>query len=205
MDGSAAEMKIGKFVQSQISNILRYCEDHPDEIHRLMDRDYSNRSFKLNWPFYLEENRVSGNDRERYRTSLPFSFNGKSMLFCSQWYQRNRSPFCNYLASKGIIGKGELSVLLSDGENEPHPKFGKSSTTSSGTTKVIKSRYKATTEGDAANSVVRAILSNLGTESFSRQDWDETKEYFLHRCAYYDEKNRIVMKQSLLIRIIWFQ
>ena len=51
------------------------------------------------------------------------------------------------------------------------------------------SRYKATTEGDAANSVIRAILSNLGTESFSRHDLEETKRYFLNRCTYYEENN----------------
>jgi HNH endonuclease len=111
------------------------------------------------------------------------------MLVCSQWYPRNRIPFCNYLVSKGIIGQGELSGFLADGEDEANPKSGKPSTTSPGTAKVIKSRYKATTDGDAANSVIRAILSNLGTESFNRHDWDQTKRYFLNRCAYYDEEN----------------
>jgi hypothetical protein len=176
-------MKIGKFVQSKVNDILRYCKDHPGELSRLMDKDYSKKSFKLNWPFCIEERSISDIDRARYWTSLPFSFDSKSLLICSQWYPRNRSPFCNYLVSKGIIHQGELCAFLADDEDESP------SEPPAWTNKPIKNRYKATTEGDAANSVIRVILSNLGAESFSREDWEATKRYFLNRCAYYDHAN----------------
>jgi hypothetical protein len=181
-------MKIGKLVQSQAAHIFRYCQDHPDELSRLMDREYSKRTFKLNWPFCCGETSIPGNERERYWTSSPFSFNEKTILVCSQWYRRNRNPFCSYLASKGIISRDELPGFLSNGEDQFQPKPAPYNPPS-GITKVTKTRYKATAEGDAANLVIRAILSNLGMESFTRHDWEETKAYFLNRCAYYDERN----------------
>jgi len=58
-----------------------------------------------------------------------------------QWYPRNRSPFCKYLVSKGIIGQDELSGLLANEEDEPNPEFRKSSTSSSSKTKPLQSHH----------------------------------------------------------------
>jgi hypothetical protein len=132
-----------------------------------MDKEYCKQTFKLNWPFCVEISAVLETNGERYWKSLPLSLDGKSFLVCSQWYRRNRKPFCNYLLSKGIIREDELFPLLVDAEIGLQAEPNSSSTIPPERTKVVKGRYQATTEGDAANLVIRAILSNLGTESFS--------------------------------------
>ncbi|MDR0918065.1 MAG: HNH endonuclease [Oscillospiraceae bacterium] len=47
-------------------------------------------------------------------------------------------------------------------------------------------RYKGKAIGDGQNAIIRAILSKLGDESFGEKDWEETKIFFNHRCAYCD-------------------
>jgi hypothetical protein len=180
-------MEIAKLVQSQLENVFRHCEENPDELERLMDKDYSQRAFKINFPFCLEKSNIL--DRKRYWTTFPISVMGKTVLVCSQWYYpRNYEPFCRYLASKGIIDTGDLASLLALGDSQHPPDPPKSPN-------VTKTRYRATTEGDAANSVVRAILSNLGPERFSEKEWEGTKRYFDHRCAYYDEDSPICSEE----------
>ena len=45
-------------------------------------------------------------------------------------------------------------------------------------------RFKGNAVGNAQNLVIRNILSNLGYESFSKQDWEETMKHFGNKCVY---------------------
>ena len=45
-------MKIGQFVQRHIRDIFEYCEARdPAEFSRLQDKDYSKKTFDINYPF----------------------------------------------------------------------------------------------------------------------------------------------------------
>ena len=47
--------------------------------------------------------------------------------------------------------------------------------------------------------LIRNILSNLGSESFSEQDWNSTKHYFNHRCVYCDSEIDLLMEHAIPI------
>ena len=173
-------MKIGKLVQNHIGKILRYCEGDPGELSRLMDAAYSRDTFKLNWPFCAEDNKITLKDKDegRYWSSHSYSVNGKQLLFCSQWYERNRNPFYQYVLSKGIIDQEELTTLGDVGEptpTRPTPSIRKGTE---------NRRYGSRAIGNAQNAVIRFILSNLGEERFDETDWEDTKIYFSNGCAY---------------------
>jgi hypothetical protein len=60
-------------------------------------------------------------------------------------------------------------------------------------------RYRGNAIGNAQNFVIRNILSNLGYESFSEKDWEETKVYFDNRCAYCGSEDNIVCDHAIPI------
>ena len=55
-------------------------------------------------------------------------------------------------------------------------------------------RFKGTPIGNAQNYMIRTILSNLGEESFSEKDWEETKEYFGNKCVYCGASDREIVR-----------
>lgn len=71
------------------------------------------------------------------------------------------------------------------------------------TQKIIKtshnSRHRGYAIGNAQNSVIRNILSNLGQESFNENDWIDTKKYFLNCCAYCGIETDLEMEHAIPI------
>ena len=61
------------------------------------------------------------------------------------------------------------------------------------------SRYRGNAIGNSQNLFIRNILSNLGAETFSESDWDETKSYFGHKCAYCGEEKNLIMEHAIPI------
>ncbi len=149
------QVRIGEFVRSYGNAIFQYCQDHPDELPRLMDGTYSNRVFRLNKrrPFCLEETKIPSEERKRYWTRYPFIVNGKRTLICSQWFDWQWDAFCDYLASKGITTQeahAKFPTLADAGESAPTPR--KSSNRSG----VEKHRYGSRAIGnEGIASVVR--------------------------------------------------
>jgi len=64
---------------------------------------------------------------------------------------------------------------------------------------IENARYRGNAIGNAQNLFIRNILSNLGNESFSRSDWQETLEYFDHKCAYCGEPKTLIMEHAIPI------
>lgn len=61
-------------------------------------------------------------------------------------------------------------------------------------------RYRGNAIGNSQNLFIRNILSNLGNESFSESDWNETKNYFDNKCAYCGMENEnLVMEHAIPI------
>ncbi len=50
---------------------------------------------------------------------------------------------------------------------------------------------------------MRNILSNLGTEQFSEEDWFATKAYFNHQCAYCGEVKELVIEHAIPINKVY--
>jgi hypothetical protein len=183
-------MRIGELVRSHIGGILRYCENDPAELLRLIDGTYSKRWFNLNWPFFVEADRISPNDHVRYWKDR-YVQGPKRLRACSQWFEKDRDAFNRYLRSKGIAN-GEPS-------DRPIPVEPPSPLPPRIDPQPRNSRYKATAIGDAQNLFIRVLLSNIGNESFSRRDWENTKLYFANNCAYCDERDELHMDHGIPI------
>lgn len=64
-------------------------------------------------------------------------------------------------------------------------------------------RYRGNAVGNAQNLLIRNILSNLGEESFTLKDWEQTKEFFGNRCAYCGAEESLVMEHAIPINKTW--
>jgi len=55
-------MRVGELVKHYVGDILRYCENDPNELLRLMDAAYSKRKFNIRWPFLTEAGGITSRD-----------------------------------------------------------------------------------------------------------------------------------------------
>ena len=60
-------------------------------------------------------------------------------------------------------------------------------------------RFRGNAIGNSQNLFIRNILSNLGEESFTKSDWEETLEHFGHKCAYCGEEKKLIMEHAIPI------
>ncbi|CAK2030914.1 HNH endonuclease [Vibrio crassostreae] len=185
-------MKVGKLVQLLLPKVIEYCEqnDHM-EFERLCDAGYSKRTFNINFPFLVEKGSLPSERSKRYWTNI-YLVRGKTVRACSQWYEKDAVWFVEYLQRIGIDhDESELEGVLDT-------KVTSKQITSVGSRKA-NSRYRGNAIGNAQNLLVRNILSNLGTEQFSEDDWLATKAYFMYECVYCGEAKDLVIEHAIPI------
>jgi 5-methylcytosine-specific restriction endonuclease McrA len=182
-------MKVGQFVKSHAREIFAYCDsiDH-NEINCLLDSAYSKLTFGINFPFCVAVEDIEKSVSKRYWTDI-YWVRGKRVRVTSQWFESNRPLFVQYLKSKNIEPKSNLDVqALSSSDSASKISTGRSN-----------SRYRGNAIGNAQNLFVRNILSRLGSESFREKDWEETKDYFLRRCAYCGAETDLLIEHAIPI------
>jgi 5-methylcytosine-specific restriction endonuclease McrA len=167
-------MRIGELVKFHIRKIFHYCDtvDH-DELSRLTDHAYSNSTFGINFPFCKETALISPEQSSRYWTQS-YVVRGETFRVSSQWYTRHYERFCEYLIRLGVSTEEELA--LNREERPAEEAMTRAPNTNA--------RYRGNAIGNAQNLLVRNVLSNLGQESFSANDWEATKDHFGGQCAY---------------------
>jgi hypothetical protein len=166
-------MKIGKLIKSNIASIINYCNNvNHDEFGSLCDLPYSKRIFDINFPFFIEISNINENDSKKQSCrfwSEIYLVRGKRVRITSQWFESSIPLFLKYMEQKDIAvnSKIDSSAIEKTVVNSR-----------------VNSRYRGNAIGNAQNLLIRNILSNLGTESFSEENWKETKNYFNNVCAY---------------------
>lgn len=196
-------MAIGAFVKSVIPSIIQYCENvDPEEFNRLCDADYSKENFGLSsWRFFIRVGDLDDDNLEtdsgRYWKNT-FIVCGQSVRACSQWYEKMRGRFLNYLHEKNITVNDAEAVLATDGVEQEVVQERETDDSVANTT-VTNRRYRGNHIGNAQNLAIRNILSNLGSESFSAQDWNETCQFFENRCAYCGAETNLEMDHAIPI------
>jgi 5-methylcytosine-specific restriction endonuclease McrA len=185
-------MRIGQLVKAHVTKIFTYCDriEH-EEFLALLDADYSKRKFGINFPFCICVEDIDSTLSKRYWTEV-YLVRGRRVRVTSQWYETNRPLFVSYLKTKGI----ELRTESDDVKASSSPSAKKNETARSSRS---NSRYRGNAIGNAQNLFIRNILSRLGNESFSEKDWEETKEYFLNKCAYCGAETELVIEHAIPI------
>lgn len=190
-------MKIGKLVKSFIKKIFYYCETiNHAELSNLMDGYYSKKTFDINFPFCTEVSKITPELSKRYWTTI-YVVCGKSVRVSSQWYDIPTSQSSVFLANYLLLKKIATNTDIESPEIIDDVKI----PTKSGISRKRKtnSRYRGNAIGNAQNLVVRNILSNLGQESFTENDWAETKRFFNDSCAYCGATGDIVIEHAIPI------
>lgn len=182
-------MKIGQFVRAHIREIFSYCDstDH-NEINSLLYSAYSKRTFGIKFPFCAAVEDIEKSESKRYWTEV-YWVRGKRVRVTSQWFESNRPLFLQYLNSKNIEPKSNLDDQPLSGDDF----VGKI------TAIRLDGRYRGNAISNAQNAFIRNILSRLGNESFRKSDWEETKDYFLRRCAYCNAETDLTMEHAIPI------
>jgi 5-methylcytosine-specific restriction endonuclease McrA len=186
-------MKIGKLVKHHIKQIFFYCDtvDH-EEIYSLLDSRYSKRTFGLNFPFCIELENIEQSQPKRYWTEI-YLIRSKRVRVTSQWFETSGPAFIKYLESKGIAPELDASTYERN-EGQVHTKQPLQSPSSRS-----NSRYRGTSIGNAQNLFIRTILSSIGLETFNEADWNATKDYFSHTCAYCGAETELLIEHAIPI------
>lgn len=190
-------MAIGKLVKAYTGEIFAYCdsEDHA-EIDRLLDREYSKRTFGLSFPFCKEVKDIEPAESRRFWTEV-YMVRGRRVRVISQWVEKHRPPFVAYLEAHGIATATE--ALAREDKWSSAPRGAASRVAVARVSSRANARYRSCAVGIAQNAFIRNILSGLGTESFNERDWLETKAHFGNRCAYCGEDTDLLIEHAIPI------
>jgi len=173
-------MAVGKYVQAHIEAIIYICENSNVHLSDLLkDKSFSNKTFGLSFPFMKEVKDIDEALHVRYWSKI-YQINNQKVRVCSQWYVLHKKRFEEFLIHNRIFTS---DILESDGKsnNQVHLKAQKNN------------RYKCRAIGNASNLLIRNILSSLGQEQFTKEDWLETVSYFDNRCAYCGQHGEMEM------------
>lgn len=184
-------MKIGELVKQYIKPLFFYCDTVAhDEIYSLLDPQYSKKTFGVYYPFCIEVENIEPSQSRRYWTEI-YLVRGKRVRVTSQWVETSRPLFITYLKSKGIAP--ELASVAYD---EAPAKKKHTALPPSGR---ANSRFRGNPIGNAQNLFIRNILSSIGLEKFNEEDWNTTKAYFSHRCAYCGTEAELLIEHAIPI------
>ena len=186
-------MKIGKLVKQHIRQIFFHCDNvEHEEIYSLLDPKYSKNTFGIYYPFCTELENIEQSLSKRYWTEI-YLVRSKRVRVTSQWVETSGPSFIKYLESKGIpldidLPEYKRNEDQANKKQRAQPPSSRSS-----------SRYRGNAIGNAQNLFIRNILSNLGHESFYEEDWNVTKDYFSHKCAYCGAETELLIEHAIPI------
>jgi 5-methylcytosine-specific restriction endonuclease McrA len=176
-------MSAGDYIYTNLGQIIDFCNKNPNELEKLLDLDTSKQLFGLNYAFFIEANNIDDTDGKRSSAryiSKIYVVNNKNVRVTNDWYKRNIPYFNNYLTKRNIVPGGNGTILLKKSTRK-------------------NSRYRGNAIGNSQNLLIRNILSNLGEESFSEDDWIKTKNYFDNKCAYCGSTGKLVIEHAIPI------
>lgn len=186
-------IKIGKLAKQAAPAIFAYCETtDPAEFARLQERIYSKETFGINYPFCLPASRIGATQHKRFWRDI-YHVHGIAVRVTSQWYNPPTSKSLGllqtYLRDRAIdigdIAGADFHSTLTSLPDKATPS--------------ARGRYRGNAIGNVQNLLVRNILSNLGDESFTAEDWQRVIGEFANTCAYCGAGGKLVMDHVIAI------
>lgn len=103
VETDSSHLKIGALVRSEFDRLIKNNLISDEMIQHLLDERYSKLTFDVNYPILKKINADQSpfelkmlNGYNRYWSS-PYKIKGERYLICSQWYDRNRTKFVNWV------------------------------------------------------------------------------------------------------------
>lgn len=189
----APTVKVGMLVKANLDRVFSYCDSQdPAEIDRLLDPAYASATFGLNFPFCKLADDIDPSSAEHARYWNPVHLvGGHSVRVTSMWFDKHASRFTAYLTDRSITSES-AAIASAAASIKVNNKVATAAARS-------KTRHKGHPIGNAQNAFVRTMLSNLGHESFTKRDWEATKAYFDHLCAYCRTGTKLVVDHAVPI------
>ncbi len=183
-------MKIGQLVKKFIPKIIEYCMNKDqEEIIKLQELEYCKTIFGVSsYPFWAKKDKIRKS--ERFWTKI-YKVDNDEFRVNSQWTTKHTENFIKYLTDRNITTEEELNKIDFEIEKANDIILDKKLRSNS--------RYRGNAIGNAQNLLIRNILSNLGDETFSEDDWKETKEFFDNRCAYCGSGEKLIIEHAIPI------
>lgn len=91
-----SEMKIGVIVRTVFRNILESGNVPKDEIERMQDKEYSKKTFGIQYPVLQKANNPNDKRPEKYYTGS-VKISDKYYFICSEWYETSANNDRAYL------------------------------------------------------------------------------------------------------------
>jgi hypothetical protein len=183
--------KPGPFVRDHLPRILDYIATvDSEEFLRLQMKEYSSEQFRLSYPFFKGVQQIAADGDTVRFWKQEHVVQGERVRVCSQWTPRHRPFFLNYLVSRRLPTVG-ISPELYEEWLAIVEQAGTTSKSPGG------ARYRTYPIGVAQNAFVRYLLSNLGQESFTEQDWKAVKASFGDACAYCGGTGMVEMDHAI--------
>lgn len=85
-DDPFSEMKIGVIARTVFRNILESGKVPENEIERMQDKDYSKKTFGIQYPVLRKTNNLNSKKPENYYKK-PVNISEKYYFICSEWYE----------------------------------------------------------------------------------------------------------------------
>jgi len=101
-DNTQNNIKIGQFVKNNLNIIKSYCESNNKELSNLLSKDYSKETFGINYPF-MKEVTENAPKEDRYWKNPKLKINNKYYVITSEWFDKNKQQFNNYLSKVAKI------------------------------------------------------------------------------------------------------
>jgi hypothetical protein len=95
------ETKIGKLVQDILKEMFANNEVSAEEVEKMQTKEYSKKTFNINYPLLLIESPLTKNKEKRYwRKKGSIEVYGNKYFICSQWFESDRPYFEKWCASR---------------------------------------------------------------------------------------------------------
>lgn len=126
--------------------------------------------------------------------------NGSEYAVSNQWGDKppgHVSAICVFVEHARKMGCEIEDVSAPPQDDSPANKVAREQPAGKAAKPSSKGRYRETAASKAQNMFLRHILSNLGSESFSKQEWESAKAYFGEKCAYCGESKQLEMDHAV--------
>jgi hypothetical protein len=105
-------LKIGQLVKTYVPLIFNYCSSLDyGELERLSNREYSKKTFGINYPFCARIDAQIMNTESKRFWQQGFYVKGKEYRICSQWIISHKTKFLEYLLRINILDKNKYDEL----------------------------------------------------------------------------------------------
>ena len=92
------DIAIGQYVRNNLNIIKSFCESNNEELTNLLSSEYTHKTFGISTYSFMKEVEENAPKQDKYWKNPKLKINNKYYVVTSEWFERNRQQFNNYLS-----------------------------------------------------------------------------------------------------------